>query len=65
MQNTGVHFGLQGRVVVITGGAQGIGEACARRLVRDGGGTQDIGASTAGGSRRIIDELMAPALQVR
>jgi glucose 1-dehydrogenase len=31
-----VHFGLQGRVVVITGAAQGIGEACARRLVRDG-----------------------------
>jgi glucose 1-dehydrogenase len=31
-----VHFGLQGRVVVVTGGAQGIGEACARRLVRDG-----------------------------
>ena len=36
MQNIGVHFGLQGRVAVITGGAQGIGEACARRLVRDG-----------------------------
>ena len=36
MQNTGVHFGLQGRFVVITGGAQGIGEACARRLVHDG-----------------------------
>jgi len=32
----GVHFGLSGRVAVITGGAQGIGEACARRLVRDG-----------------------------
>ena len=32
----GVHFGLQGRVVVITGGAQGIGEACARRVVKDG-----------------------------
>ena len=31
----GVHFGLGGRVVVITGGAQGIGEACARRVVRD------------------------------
>jgi glucose 1-dehydrogenase len=31
-----VHFGLEGRVVVITGGAQGIGEACARRLVQDG-----------------------------
>jgi hypothetical protein len=32
----GVHFGLEGRVVVITGGAQGIGEACARRVARDG-----------------------------
>lgn len=31
-----VHFGLDGRTVVITGGAQGIGEACARRLVQDG-----------------------------
>ncbi len=36
MQDTGIHFGLKGRVVVITGGAQGIGEACARRLVQDG-----------------------------
>jgi glucose 1-dehydrogenase len=32
----GVHFGLQGRVAVVTGGAQGIGAACARRLARDG-----------------------------
>jgi NAD(P)-dependent dehydrogenase (short-subunit alcohol dehydrogenase family) len=31
-----VHFGLQGRVVVVTGAAQGIGEACVRRLVADG-----------------------------
>ena len=31
-----IHFGLAGRVFVITGGAQGIGEACARRLVADG-----------------------------
>ena len=31
-----IHFGLDGRVFVITGGAQGIGEACVRRLVADG-----------------------------
>jgi NAD(P)-dependent dehydrogenase (short-subunit alcohol dehydrogenase family) len=30
-----LHFGLGGRVIVVTGGAQGIGEACARRLVAD------------------------------
>jgi NAD(P)-dependent dehydrogenase (short-subunit alcohol dehydrogenase family) len=32
----GVDFDLQGRVVVITGAAQGIGAACARRLAQDG-----------------------------
>ena len=32
----GVHFGLGGRVMVVTGAAQGIGAACARRLCRDG-----------------------------
>lgn len=31
-----VRFGLEGRVIVVTGGAQGIGEACARRLAQDG-----------------------------
>jgi NAD(P)-dependent dehydrogenase (short-subunit alcohol dehydrogenase family) len=34
--NQEINFALTGRGVVITGGAQGIGEACARRLVRDG-----------------------------
>ena len=31
-----IRFGLNGRVFIVTGGAQGIGEACARRLVADG-----------------------------
>lgn len=31
-----IRFGLQGRVVIVTGGAQGIGAACARRLAREG-----------------------------
>jgi NAD(P)-dependent dehydrogenase (short-subunit alcohol dehydrogenase family) len=36
MQQNKIRFGLDGRVVVVTGGSQGIGEACARRLVADG-----------------------------
>jgi NAD(P)-dependent dehydrogenase (short-subunit alcohol dehydrogenase family) len=31
-----ISFGLAGRVCIVTGGAQGIGEACARRLAREG-----------------------------
>jgi NAD(P)-dependent dehydrogenase (short-subunit alcohol dehydrogenase family) len=57
-----ISFGLAGRVVVVTGGAQGIGEACARRLVRDGAcvalwdvedeaGRALAGALTADGAR--------------
>jgi NAD(P)-dependent dehydrogenase (short-subunit alcohol dehydrogenase family) len=31
-----ISYGLQGRVCLVTGGSQGIGEACARRFARDG-----------------------------
>jgi NAD(P)-dependent dehydrogenase (short-subunit alcohol dehydrogenase family) len=31
-----VSFGLGGRVCIVTGGSQGIGEACARRFAREG-----------------------------
>ena len=33
---SGVQFGLAGKVCLVTGGAQGIGEACARRFAREG-----------------------------
>ena len=36
MNSDNVSFGLAGRVCMVTGGAQGIGEACARRFARDG-----------------------------
>ena len=33
---TPVHFHLEGQVAIVTGAAQGIGEACAERLAQDG-----------------------------
>ena len=33
---SGVSFGLKGKVCIVTGGAQGIGEACVRRFAREG-----------------------------
>ena len=37
--NTSISFGLGGRVCIVTGGAQGIGEACARRFAGEGAKT--------------------------
>lgn len=34
--SSSISFGLAGRVCIVTGGSQGIGEACARRLAREG-----------------------------
>jgi NAD(P)-dependent dehydrogenase (short-subunit alcohol dehydrogenase family) len=34
--SSSVNFGLQGRVCIVTGGSQGIGEACVRRFAREG-----------------------------
>jgi glucose 1-dehydrogenase len=53
-----VHFGLGGRVVVITGGSQGIGAACARRLVADGAAVSLWDVSDAAGNA-LAAELVA------
>ena len=50
-----IQFGLGGRAYVVTGGAQGIGEACVRRLVREGASVavwdqaEDAGRALAAG----------------
>jgi glucose 1-dehydrogenase len=36
MDTPRIRFGLDGRLFIVTGGSQGIGEACARRLAADG-----------------------------
>jgi glucose 1-dehydrogenase len=36
MNQANIRYGLEGRVFIVTGGAQGIGEACARTLAADG-----------------------------
>ncbi len=58
----GVHFGLGGRVVVITGGAQGIGEACARRLAHEGAAVA-LWDLADGPGQQVVAELQALGAQ--
>jgi NAD(P)-dependent dehydrogenase (short-subunit alcohol dehydrogenase family) len=53
-----ISFGLEGRVVVVTGGSAGIGAACARRLVRDGARVALWDVADAAG-QALADELRA------
>ncbi len=53
-----IHFGLTGRVCIVTGGAQGIGAACARRFAREGAPVVIADIDDARG-RALADELDA------
>ena len=56
--NLAINFGLQGRVCIVTGGAQGIGQACARRFAREGAHVVIVDVDNAKG-QALADELKA------
>jgi NAD(P)-dependent dehydrogenase (short-subunit alcohol dehydrogenase family) len=60
MNATPIRFGLAGRSFVVTGAAQGIGEACSRRLVADGARVALWDVADAAG-RKLADELGSTA----
>ncbi len=58
-----ISFGLGGRLVVVTGAAQGIGQACVRRLVQDGAAVALWDVADAAG-QALAHELQASGAAV-